>query len=363
MATDRLFRRGKTWYTIVREPSGLWRKVSTRCTDRKAAELVDRRLQREMADPAAAAEATASLEGLLTDYLNSRIARGRAEGSIEHVHQKSRALVTFLPERAAEVTHAECEAYIVARLKGRDGHRPVQLTTIKKEFRVLKAALTLARRNGKFARDPDAVIPELEETYKPRKRALEPWDLVCLCLFFVQSGNARRAAHVTFIMATGARWSESERARREDAGAELVFLRGTKTEGSLRFVPVLTQITAAPLAWALANAPGTDMLFDAWGNVRRDLAYACSQLGIPPVTPNDLRRSFAKWLRVGGASPADIAAAMGHTTSRMVERIYGRVEPAELRKLLEQSTGGGGKHMGEPDTQTRTQKGMVTDDE
>lgn len=156
--------------------------------------------------------------------------------------------------------------------------------------------------------------------------------------------------------------SPAERARRVDAGKELVFLRGTKTEGSLRFVPILSQITAAPLAWALDHAPGKDVLFDPWGNVRRDLAHACSVLGIPPVTPNDLRRSFAKWLRIGGASPADIAGAMGHTTSRMVERIYGRVEPGELRKLLEQSTGGGGKHLGEPATQTRTPKGPVTDE-
>lgn len=335
MASDRLFKRGKTWYTLVREPSGLWRKVSTRCTDRKAAELVDRKLQRQMADPAAAAEASATLESILMDYLNSRVARGRAEGSIEHVHQKSRALVTFLPERAAAITHAECEAYIVARQKGREGHRPVQQTTVKKELRVLKAALVLARKNGRFARDPETIIPELDDTYQPRKRALEPWELCCLTMVL----EPERAAHVVYIVATGARWSESVRARRVDVGKHLVWLRGTKTDAAPRDVPILSRITAAPLAWALARAPGKDVLFSPWGNVRRDLARACERLGVSAVSPNDLRRSFAKWLRVGGASPADIARAMGHTTSRMVERVYGRISPDELRELLERSTG------------------------
>ena len=40
-----------------------------------------------------------------------------------------------------------------------------------------------------------------------------------------------------------------------------------------------------------------------WGSVRRDLAVACRKLGVPVVTPNDLRRTFASWL-VQGASRA-----------------------------------------------------------
>ena len=37
-----------------------------------------------------------------------------------------------------------------------------------------------------------------------------------------------------------------------------------------------------------------------WSNPVRDLAAACARAGIAKVSPNDLRRSYASWLKQGG---------------------------------------------------------------
>jgi integrase len=93
--------------------------------------------------------------------------------------------------------------------------------------------------------------------------------------------------------------------------------------------------------WALANAPGTEggFLFPAWSNVRRDLHLACAKVGIPGCSPNDLRRTYGTMLREKGAEPQHIGAAMGDADSRMVERLYGKLAPGALARLLEGSVG------------------------
>lgn len=328
----RLFRRGQRWYAWVPKPGGGTRKVATNCTDKRAAEKRAAELEREALDPAAGKAARVTVEEMANEYIDSRARRGRSLGTLHHYTVKLSNVVHLMPVRLADVDAAACEQYINMR------RRKVQQTTIKKELRALKAVLVHARRLGLYARDPDAVIPELEETYKPRSRALTPWELVAL----VRALPEHRAAHVVLIVCTGARWSEASRSVEPQLvpGSDEVVavrLRGTKTRAADRVVPIPSPLRSA-LAWALerlGQAPP-----NGWSNVRRDLAAVCASLGVAPVTPNDLRRTFGTWLRAWGVSPDVIGAAMGHTTSRMVERVYGRLSPADLGALIEARTGG-----------------------
>ena len=325
---ERLRKRGAgSWEGRVREPSGwVWR--STGAKDKGAARKILAEWERVAADPALAAEATATLDRALGAYLASRKARGRSEATLRYYSGKAGPLVRLLPERLAALDHAGLEAYLSQRV----GEGATK-STVRKEFGLLGSALRLARKSGTFARDPAALLPEVEDSYRPRLRALSPWELVALACALPPP----RAAHVVWIVATGARWGESLRAEREDCGPELVRLRGTKTALSARSVPVL-RLTRPLLSWALQRA-GEGRLFARWTNVLRDLARACEAAQIPPCTPNDLRRTLSTWLRGAGVEPSQIAVLLGHVDSRMAEKVYARLGPSELGALLDARLG------------------------
>ena len=50
------------------------------------------------------------------------------------------------------------------------------------------------------------------------------------------------------------------------------------------------------------------------------------------MTANDLRRTFASWLKQQGVDSMVVARLMGHTTSAMVERVYGHLNDKTLRE-------------------------------
>ncbi len=334
----RLFKRGDVWYAWIGQSGGGTAKVSTQCSDKKAAEKRANELERESLDPAYTAANNATTVEACNEFLGSRVRRGRAVGTLHHYRVKLGHVVRLMPARLGDIDAAACERFIEQRL--REG---AAQTTVKKEIRALGATLRHARRQGTYLRVVETVIPELEETYKPRERFLTPMELVALCNVLPHE----KAAHVVFIVATGARWGESVRALRCDVAGSMVMLRGTKTKRAWRTVPVPPTMRIA-VAWSLANAlapsglrdglvllsTSQDRLFGPWTNVRRALAVACGKLGIPPVTPNDLRRTFATWLRVSGVTPDIIGAALGHTTSRMADLVYGRIGPEDLGKLI-----------------------------
>jgi len=100
----------------------------------------------------------------------------------------------------------------------------------------------------------------------------------------------------------------------------------------------VTKDQGTRLKYALEHAQEEKgQLFLDWQNVRRDLRAACAKLEIPRCSPNDLRRTCATWLRAAGTPPHLIAPLMGHADSRMVERVYGRLEPVTLAKLTDSS--------------------------
>ena len=329
-----LFKRGEIWFAWI---DG--RRVSTGLRDKQAAAKRRDELERRAVDPAYALAREATGQRIFDDYARSRRRLGRSVGTMHHLETKAGNLLALMPHMVDDWNLAEFEKYVDARLK--DG---VRRTTIKKELRVALAALRHARKHHLFDRAPEDIIPELGDDYRPRTRFLTPWELVVLTRALDEENDPLRAAHVVFIVATGARWSESLKAKHGDVGwvdGDETLLRGTKTAAALRSVPTVG-VSGSLLLFVKRRAINSEKtMFRSWPNVRRTLLAACKRAGIAPVSPNDLRRTFSTWLQQAGATNDLIAKVMGHTSSRMVERVYGRLPAADVARLLRERVGSG----------------------
>ena len=337
---SKLFKRGDgdIWYCKVVGADGVRRMHSTRCTDKRAAEIRRRQLERAAADPdhaAAGATLTQAIQAFLADRAELVRAGRRAPATLEFYTRKVGHVVrvlegvpdegTYQPLPLARFGAVDVDRYITARRGEKAGEN-----TISKELVALRGVLRLALRRGLWKGQIEAIMPiAFAPDYKPRTRALSHAELPAL----LAELSPDKAARVALIVATSACASEAEKVRRDDvtADASRVLLRGTKRPGRWRTVVIVLPWQRALMGFALDHAQGEDnALFLPWGNIRRDLIAACDRAKIPPCSPNDLRRTFSRWLRAEGVPLEVIAPLMGHATTKMVQLVYGVQTPDEL---------------------------------
>jgi integrase len=340
----RLFKRNSVYYCHFYRDGQRFQR-STRCHDKAAAEAVARQFERDAADPDYAATRAASLSGALALLLKTREEEAgvgrRAPSTVSFYKTKCGHWVRLLEHDAA----GRYAPFLLSTLRARDVDRYISARrsegagehTIHKELVALRLALKLAKRAGLWRGDVDAICPvAFAPAYKPRKRWLPPEEVQRL----LEQLGPDRAARVAFIVATSACWSESERAERADVAADLstVFIRGTKRETRERTVPIATERQQDLMRFAVERAGGRGgKLFAPWSNVRHDLAAACRRAGLERCSPNDLRRTFAHWMRAEHVALEHIAPLMGHSTTKMVELVYGKLDAAELARAVTRS--------------------------
>jgi integrase len=70
------------------------------------------------------------------------------------------------------------------------------------------------------------------------------------------------------------------------------------------------------------------------GSIKRSFALAAERAGLEDVTPHVLRHTGASWMAEAGRPMSEIAAVLGHSDSRITERIYAKFSPRHLRKSV-----------------------------
>lgn len=201
--------------------------------------------------------------------------------------------------------------------------------TVRKELCVFRRTLDLANRRGHRTLPLDEILPRFKTRYVPRKvwLAVEEFEAL-LCKL-----NARHKLWVLVAVYTGARFSEVERLDWQDVDFRTgrLRIRGTKGKAEAdRFVGLHPRLAEALAARRRVRGP----VVQPWRNVRRDLPRACVRAGVKRVVPNDLRRTFASWLVQRGETSYVVSQLLGHTSSVMVERVYGRLSDATLQSAI-----------------------------
>lgn len=205
---------------------------------------------------------------------------------------------------------------------------------IGKEMTGMITMLRLAKRAGCYPGDLEALRPvDFEGRHVKGTRALTPDEFMTL----VPKLTPGQLAFVCVAIALGCRRSEAFRVAAIAEDASTVHIAGTKTEEADRVVPILRYFRPmlTVVRHLLPIAPAV-----SW-NLNRDLTTACAAAGIPPVCPNDLRRTHASWLKEKGVDSDTVRRLLGHTTSALVDGVYGRPRPEKLAELAERAIAAG----------------------
>lgn len=325
----RVIKRGAVWWyrgTI----HGVEVFKSTKCRDRKAADLFVRKLERELADPHHAAAHQATIASAATRFLKEVRNEGLADGTINMYECKTGHVVRLMGHiRLYDLEASHTQKFIDTRRE-----ETAEPYTIHRELTALRRVLKSAAKAREFDRDPKSVIPKYGTKYVPRKRWLTSAELWAV-MYHLDAG---RAAMIAYAVATASDLGALNRARREDVQPKFVSVRGTKTESRPRTVPRVV-IFSRLLEFAIANADGEDgKLFRPWSNMRRDIAAACKRADIDPFTAIDLRRTAATWLVRADVPLNVVAKFMGHGSTAMLEKVYGQLDAESVGHIIERRT-------------------------
>jgi integrase len=216
-------------------------------------------------------------------------------------------------------------------------------STANRVLTILKGALNHAHREGKCAGD-DAW--RTAQAFRGADAAR---------LHYLSDAETRRLANacqadfralVTAALLTGCRYGELAAVIVDDfnADAGTLWVRASKG-GKSRHV-VLTQEVCDFVAALTVAKPGNARLLRgngrAWGKSeqQRPLAATCVAARIdPPINFHGLRHTYASRLAMKGVPLAVIAAQLGHSDTRMVEKHYGHLAPSYVGETVRNAFG------------------------
>lgn len=312
-------------------------RVSTGCKDPEAAYLWRADHERRRADPTYSAARETTLRAAVTSFVSELKTAQRRPHTLSFYRTKLGHALRVIGEDTplVEIDARVIQSFLKTRLEEDGGASP---RTVKKELAALQSMLKAARHRGEFVTDPKLLMPlRFNAPYEPRRRFLTRPEVPKLLAELLP----HHAAWVCLALACAGRLSEVNGLRHADVSETTIRIRGTKTKGSDKEIPILA-IARPFLERALRDGTGTNgRIVHTWmsSNASRDLRAACTRAGIEPVSPNDLRRTVASWLVQGGVPTNLVAFMLRHTSSQMVERVYGRQTAETVGSLVQKLIG------------------------
>lgn len=319
-----IYRRGRSYYASYTHPTtGERVRESLRTRDRSVA--VERLRAAELAatHPTSSRSSSATLADCARTLFEAVLVASPA-ATVRFYSVKVRWVLHWFGADRDPTTITigdvrEYQRWALARPVREGSTSPVTQHTVAKELIALRRLLLVAHEERPLAVHPRDVVPSAPTRYRPRERHLSAADFGRL----LEAVPEHRRLWLVVAAYTGACLGELERLAWEhvDLQRRVITIPGTKRETRWRTIPLSAEL--AP--WLAGAAARRGPILGRWGNVRRDLALYCERARIAPATPNDLRRTYASWLVDAGVPTHTVATLLGHSSSRMVERVYGRL--------------------------------------
>jgi integrase len=329
---------------------GRRRKVSAKTKTDAAVRL--RNLARADAEELAA-DKTLTVAKLLENWRTMHLPNRELAPSTLDLHAWACNLWT---KRLGRVKVADLEVFQIERALQAMSADGLSKASLKKIRSTLRQSLEWAMKRRAVAFNA-AAMAELPTTAEPagEKQALSADELRLL----LKTAAGHRYAAMFYLMARcGLRPGEAAAIKPDALDLDGIppavsVVRGIrhsrsrpelveelKTKASRRAVALpadVVDVLADHLAMVGLGDGDDGLLFtDAKGGpvhattVRNELAALCSQAGVPVVLPNELRHTAATLMVDGGMAPHEVADALGHTSTRMVDVHY-RHRPAVVR--------------------------------
>lgn len=238
-------------------------------------------------------------------------------------HHWKAAAVTFSHIGVAHVSDELCRNY--------SAHRKAKPGTIRKELGLVRAALGWAKKKGLIEAAPAIWLPPAPPPKDRRLTRDEAARLRAACerphigLFVAMALHT--AARAGAIL--GLTW------QRVDLSARRIDLGGNARQKGRAILPINDTLHAA-LTEAHTAALTPFVIEWAGGpvkSIKRSFRAAVTRAGLSAdVTPHVLRHTAASWMAEERVPMSEIAAFLGHTDSRITERVYAKYSPEYLQK-------------------------------
>jgi integrase len=332
----RLTRRGSRFYVRWWQ-DGRWQRVSTGTADRRQAAVWLAQFVAGRGTPAPPEQPTIAM--ILDGYLVDRRPVVRAYDTLEVAAKVLRRHLGDL--QPDHLTKERARFY--ARQRRAEGHmvgpatarrkKPTSDGTVIRELVTLRAALKWAHGERWIGSVPQFEVPRQPA---PRDRWLTREEADRLLASAV-------ALHVRTFLATclytGARagavldliW---DRVHLDTGLIDLGHVPGGKARAVVPIAPPLLPIlhearAAATCCYVIEHA-GNPV-----ASVKTGTRAAARRAGLDGVTPHILRHTAATWMAMRGVPIAEIARLLGHSDSRITERVYAKHSPDYLRRAID----------------------------
>jgi len=199
--------------------------------------------------------------------------------------------------------------------------------TMRRYLVQLRAVMHRAERDGIIQKSPLIDVPYVHDTVYVDVNA----DEVKMLLDFLQWTEPRWYPLVLLLCHTGARLGEALAMSESNftrLGVKVSKVVGRRTKTIDRIIPYTNRLQRAVASGVYKRhriAPdgvGDASVASCLGRVLDD---ATKSLGLPKLRVHDLRHAFAAMLAEGGADLADLATALGHSSTAMSMRYRGLV--------------------------------------